>query len=373
MVRVLNIIASMNQGGAENFIMNVYRKIDRERIQFDFCMAKKEDGFFEHEIRQLGGKIFKLDEITKIGIGKYRKQFGKILEENQYDVVHCHMSAWCWIFLPVAKKRNIRIRIAHSHNSHVTMKTYKGIVNNLMALYVRHTHSKYANLLLACSEEAAYWLYGSNGKAVIVKNGIDTEKFLYDEEKRNRIRTGLGIASDELLIGHVGRFTPQKNHGFLIEIFRRYHISNEKSRLLLIGSGVLQDNIRQKVKEYGLKSVVIFAGNLENVCDYMSAMDLFLFPSLYEGLPLTLIEAQCSGLNCIISDIIPKEAVITAQVTRCSIHSSPEKWSEIIGRSVVYERESQKRQLIKKGYDIQSTVKILEKIYVPNIKSGVEG
>lgn len=372
MVTVLNIIASMNQGGAENFIMNVYRNIDRNKFQFDFCMAKEEHGFFDNEIQQLGGKIFRLSPITKVGLRKFRKQFDKILEENAYDVIHCHMSAWCWIFLSVARKRNVKIRIAHSHISQVTIKNYKGIVNNLMALYVRMTHGRYANVLLACSKEAATWLYGKKKQVIIVKNGINAEKFLYDKETRCRIRAELGVASDEILIGHVGRFTPQKNHGFLIEIFRKYHTSNEKSRLLLIGSGGLQNKIRQKVREYALESAVIFAGNLENVSDYMSAMDLFLFPSLYEGMPVVLVEAQCSGLKCIISDTVPEEAGITEQVIRCNNHFSPERWAEMIERLIVYERKSCIEQIRKSGYDIQSTVKVLEGIYVLDRKGLVE-
>lgn len=371
MVRVLNIIASMNQGGAENFIMNVYRNINREIFQFDFCMAKKESGFFDNEIRTLGGRIFRLDSITKIGLSKFRAQFGKILEENAYDVVHCHMSAWCWVFLPVARKKKVSIRIAHSHISHVTLKTYKGIINNLMALYVRNTHSKYANVLLACSKEAANWLYGKKEQVTIVKNGIDTEKFRYDKEERCRIRAQLGVASDEILLGHVGRFTPQKNHGFLIEVFRIYHKNNDKSKLLLIGNGILQNEIRQKVRNYGLESAVIFAGNLENVCDYMSAIDMFLFPSLYEGLGIVLIEAQCSGLKCIISDSIPSEVDITELIIRSSIQVPPIIWAERIQEAAGYVRKSHDRQLREAGYDIQSTVKVLKDSYMLDRKGEV--
>lgn len=371
MVRVLNIVAAMNQGGAENFCMNVYRNIDREQFQFDFCMAKKKTGFFEQEIRQLGGKIFKLDDITKIGIRQFRKQFEKILDENRYDVVHCHMSAWCWIFLPIAKKKRIGIRIAHSHTSNVTITTYKGAISNLMALYVRHTHGAYANVLLACSKEAADWLYGKKEYVKIVKNGIDTNKFLYDKQKRCRIRAELGIDSDEVLIGHVGRFTPPKNHKFLIDVFRKYHINNAKSKLLLVGSGTLQNKIRRKVEDYGLNGAVIFAGDLENVYDYMSAMDLFLLPSLYEGLGIVLIEAQCSGLRCIISDTVPEEAVITGQVARCSIYASPERWAEMIEKSIIYDRRNCKEQIQESGYDIRSTVKVLEEIYILGNK-GIE-
>lgn len=364
MVRVLNIIASMNQGGAENFIMNVYRNINRDKFQFDFCMAKKESGFFEDEIRQLGGKIYKLDDITKIGIGKFRRKFANILEENKYDIVHCHMSAWCWVFLPIAKKKNVGIRIAHSHISSVTMKTCKGVINNLMAYYVKTTHNMYTNVLFACSDNAADWLFGKREKhAVVVKNGIDTKKFIYNEEKRINLRDELGIVSDETLIGHVGRFTTQKNHSFLIEIFKEYHKSNVKSKLLLIGNGELQETIRRKVKEYHLENEVIFAGNLGNVYDYMSAMDIFLFPSLYEGLGIVLIEAQCSGLKCIISDTIPSEADGTELITRCSIQDSPTIWSEQIQKAEGYIRESHDRQLSDAGYDIHSTVKTLEESY----------
>lgn len=375
MIRILHIVGSMNQGGIENFIMNIYRNIDRQEIQFDFCTTKNNIGFFDEEIKELGGKIFKLDDIFKIGLKRFRAEFEDILMTNQYSIVHCHMNVWCSVFLPIAKRKNVKLRIAHSHISGVKAKTLKNIVKIIITYYVRKTHNEYANVLFACSMEAAKWLFGKDcNNTVIVKNGIDIKKYVFNIQKRNEMRDLLEI-KNEIVIGHVGRFVGAKNHIFIVKVFREYYKKNHNGKLLLIGEGKLLKKIKKEIKEYHLEDRVIFAGIVGNVCDYMQAMDIMIMPSLFEGLPLTVIEAQSSGLPILLSETISKECQITDRVRFESLDDDVSKWASNIEK-MIYEFPMKKREEEKlnfslkikaAGFDSKDVTESIRKIYCKQI------
>lgn len=360
-INILHVIAGMDRCGAETFLMNVYRNIDREKFQFYFlCYGEKKYGY-EDEIIELGGKIIRTPALKKIGIRKFKKNIEEIIKKYQIDVLHAHTYFNSAIPLMVAKKINVKLRIVHSHN---TKSEYKcSIIKEMDNTFSKFIIDRNANVFLACSEEAGKSLFRSRRKFIIVKNGIELKKFKFDEEKRKEIRKKLGIEDNEIVIGHVGRFETQKNHTFLIETFRNIAEKNENYRLVLIGDGSKFTNIQNDCKDLGEK--VIFLGNVGNVNEYINVFDLFVFPSLFEGLGIVLIEAQTNGLKCIASTSVPKEADISENVMYLDLSDGIEKWAETIENTDI---ERIKFETENCEYDIDNTVKTLEQIYTEKME-----
>lgn len=269
----------MNQGGVENFIMNFYRKIDKSQIQLDFLVNR--EGYFDDEIKKMGGKIYYVPALQKVGQIKYQKNLDKFFRKHrEYKIVHSHLNQVTGLILERAKKANIPVRIAHSHNS----KSPKNIIIKCYKNYLGNKIFNNANVYFACSKLAADWLFKKNSeKAIIINNAIDVDKFIYDQEKRKNIRQKLNIINDEtMLIGHVGRFNKQKNHQFLLKVFKE--LSNKKNNcmLLLIGEGKLKNKIIKLIHKYGLENKVKLLGTRKDVNDILQGIDILLFPSLYE-------------------------------------------------------------------------------------------
>ena len=308
MIRVLHVIGSMNQGGAENFLINVYRNLDRTEIQFDFLVNR--EGFFDNEIKKMGGKIFYISALQKVGQIAYVKNLDNFFEEHkEYKIIHSHINKVSGLILERAKRAQIPVRIAHSHNS----KFGKNWLIRIYKTYLGKKILKNATHFFACSEKAAKWLFKEKSKdAIIIRNAIETEKFKYSKEKRKKIRNELAIDDNCMVIGNIARFSEQKNHSFLIDIFFEYQKINPKTCLILVGEGSLKKKIQDKVNNLKLDDKVKFLG-IRTDTDYLySAFDYFLLPSLYEGLPVVLVEAQTSGLKCLTSDkVVTYEAKIT--------------------------------------------------------------
>ena len=360
-IRVLHILGSMGQGGAENFLMNLYRNIDKEKIQFDFLVNRP--GYFDDEIKSLGGKIYIIDALQKVGQFKYTKNLDEFFSKNKYKIVHSHLNQVTGLILERAKKANIPIRIAHSHNS----KSNKNIIIKLYKSYLQNKIFKNATKLLACSDLAAKWLYKDNSKdAIIINNCIDTNKFKFNNEYRSEIRKKYGIKENTLVLGHVGRFNEQKNHIYLLEIFHEVYKNNKNIKLILCGDGILKEKIVQKAKDLNIYEDIIFVGNTKDVYKYYSAMDICIFPSLYEGLPLSLVEAQCSGLKCIISDTISDDIMLTDNIFKKSININANEW---IGSLEINKknREIYFNKIKELNYDYSSIVLKMEKIYINSI------
>ena len=356
MIRVLHVVTIMNRGGLETMIMNYYRKIDRSKIQFDFLVHRYEKGAYDNEILSLGGKIYRISRLNPFSLG-YRKKLNTFFMENNYDYIHVHQDCMSSIVLKYAYKNNIRIRIAHSHNANQD-KNLKYIIKLLYKKFI----PKYATHLFACGKEAGDWMFG-NSRYFIVNNAIDAGKYRFNIEVRNKMRKKLNL-SNQLVIVHVGRFNHQKNHPFLIDIFNELNKLNNNVVLFLIGDGNDRYVIEKKVKELDLSTKVKFLGIRNDVSDLLQARDIFLLPSYYEGLSLASVEAQASGLPCLISDTIPIECKKTDLVWQMSLNKSSKQWAEKIIELSKIERIDTYEKIKKENFDINENVKWLSDFYI---------
>ena len=347
----------MNRGGIESFMMNYFRRINRERVQIDFVVHGYEKGAYDEEIEQRGGKIYHVPTKSKHPLA-YQKELEKIFSNGRYSVVHSHADAMsCWI-LKIAKRCGIPIRIAHSHNTdHLTTNKLKYFVNEV----ARRNITKYATHCFACSEAAGKWLFGSHDFKVI-PNAIDLERFQYKKAVGDEMREKLGIPKDTVVLGHVGRFDTQKNHEFLIRVFKRISQQNKKIALMLIGEGWNQPQIKAMVQQEKLEEQVIFMGAHDDVNQLYNAMDCFVLPSLFEGLPVVLLEAQGNGLNCVVSDTITREVDLTNTVSFLPLDE--EVWTSALSEIKVTPRHHTTKPIQNAGYDIRLAAKELENLYV---------
>jgi len=362
-MRVLQVFAEMNRGGAETMIMNLYRNIDRSKIQFDFIVHTHEKCAFDDEIQELGGKIFRMPVYRGTNHMDYLKNWEFFFKEHsEYKIIHGHIRSTAAIYLNKAQKYGL-ITIVHSHNTS-SGNGFSAIVKNILQFPIRYI----ADYFLACSKVAGEWLYGnkvcSKSNFHIINNAIDTKKFAFDKSIRDKKRKELKI-EDKLVIGHVGRFHPQKNHDFLVDIFKEIYDKNENAVLMLVGEGDLEELIQEKVYKLGLVNRVIFTGVRTDVSEMFQVMDVFVFPSLYEGLGIVLIEAQASGLPCVVADSIPNEALITQNVQQVLLTESPKMWAEVIlQRNSGHERTCAFIEVKKQGYDIEENYKWLQEFYL---------
>ena len=363
MIRVLQIVTNMRRGGLETMLMNYYRHIDRNKVQFDFLVHRDFESDYDKEILELGGKIYHISRLIPWS-SSYRKKLRAFFTSHpEYKIVHVHQDCLSSVALECAKKCGVPVRIAHSHSSSQD-KNWKYLIK----LYYMRFIPKYATYLFACGAAAGDWMF--NGHSYyLIKNAIETEKYCYSPEKAKLMRRKLHIKDDETVLGHVGRFSAAKNHRFLLEIFSECLKINQKVRLLLVGNGENQEEIKKIVEEQGFADKVIFTGARPDVNDLMQAMDVFVFPSLYEGLPLTMIEAQASGLHCVISNKVPDECIVTNDlVTYCKLEEKPSKWAEIILQKAQFPRTSHAQEIKKAGYDISDAARKLEDFYLRKAK-----
>lgn len=357
MKRLLCILSSMNSGGAETFLMKLYRKIDRSKYQFDFCVNSKDECFYECEIKQLGGKIYRIPYKSE-NLREFTRGLRNVIKEHHYKyVLRVTSNAAGFMDLKIAKNAGATVCVARSSNSSDGL----GFGVKVAHLLGRLLYEKYVDVKMAPSEMAAEYTFGENAvkrnEVIILHNGIDLSVFQFSEAGRARIRSEYGIDASNTVYGHIGRFTTQKNHMFLVNVFQHLFARNKNARLLLLGEGELEEKIKTKIKELGLEKAVIFGGIRSDIPDVLSAMDVFIFPSLYEGMPNTVIEAQATGLPCIISDRITREADITGLVTYLPLGSTDE-WVEAVMHASLGHRRNTKEDFIKNAYDIESQVEV---------------
>ncbi len=297
-IRILNFVPNMKAAGVETFIMNVYRNIDRDKVQFDFIVHNKKREFYDDEIESLGGKIYRLSYKDDKNIFKYIKDLNNFFKEHkEYNIVHGHMQSMMPLYLRIAKKHGVKTRIAHSHNNSYE-KSVKGFILHILSRFSRF----YSTNNYACSTDAGKYLFGKKRKFDVIYNGVNVDKFKFNKKSRQKIRDELNISKDEILIGNVGRIEKQKNQKFLLDVFHKLLDNDVKYRLLIIGTGSLENELKNYAVKLGLENKIIFKKNISNINDYMCAMDMFCLPSLYEGLGIVLIEAQLSGLKCFATD-----------------------------------------------------------------------
>ncbi|MGO4543332.1 glycosyltransferase family 1 protein [Paenibacillus sp. 2TAB23] len=360
-LRVLHVVVNMNRGGAETLLMNMYRHIDRSKIQFDFLTCK--EGVFDDEIRSLGGIIHRTPYITEAGHRGYLQGLDRFfLNHAEYKVVHSHMDKMSGFVLRAARRAAIPMRIAHSHNTSSEGSVPSRIYKWYAGTFVQSAATHY----VACSIDAARWMFPRKEESVLVlQNGIATEKFIYSIETRSRLRKELSIPDDCFVVGHVGRFAHQKNHVQLIDMFHKLLEKRPNSRLLLVGDGPLKSEIERKVRDLRIEDHVMFLGVKSNINEMLQAFDVFVFPSYHEGLGIVVIEAQGAGLPCIISDTVPAEVDMGIGLVRFfSLKHADNGINHIVEASKKTSREIPIGALAQKGYDIRQTVQKATSLYL---------
>jgi glycosyltransferase involved in cell wall biosynthesis len=347
----------MNLGGAENFIMNIYRTIDRTEIQFDFLVNAP--GEFDEEIVQMGGKMWMIPYVNPVGPIRYRAELKKFfLEHSEYHVIHSHLDKVSGEVIQCAKEAGVKRCITHSHSTSTT----GNILIQLLKNYYQKKIPRYADVKFACSKQAGEWLYGDDS-AIVINNAIDINKFRYQYDVGMRIRKTYGIAESAFVIGHIGLFRKVKNHSFLIEIFESYHKMNSNAFLLLCGDGSEKKNIRRLIQEKQLDECVLILDACEDVYQVYNAMDIFVFPSIFEGMSLAMLEAQANGLPIVASDTIDKKIALTENVSFVGLDVSPEKWLEAIEKARALGRRDGSEKLRKAGFDISAVAEQLVRYY----------
>lgn len=334
-IRVAQVIGIANNGGVESVIINYYLHLDHSKVQFDFFVESTSNIISREKIEALGGKIVIIPSYKNPF--KYMRVLKKLFKEGKYDIVHSNMNTLSVFALRAAKKAGIKVRIAHSHST-TNKKEWK---KNLLKMVLRPFSKVYATDYFACSKLAGEWLFGKKtmkkGKVTVINNAIELDRFAFNQDVRNKMREELGL-SEKFVIGHIGRFMPQKNHSYLIDVFSKVQEKNDNARLLLLGDGPLFNEVVDKVKTLGLLDKVIFVGNQKYPEKYYQTMDCFVMTSLYEGLPVVAVEAQANGLKCYLSSEMTKETKILDTTEFLALSDGVEKWSNTILEGIPYSR-----------------------------------
>lgn len=356
MKRMVHIVGNLAPGGMGSFLMNLYRNIDRDKVQFDFIVMGEKKINYHKEALDLGAHIYKVTGLSKNPF-KYFLDIKKIIEENKYDVVFRHTDvATVAIDLVAARMGGAARRIPHSHSTDSKHLLAHKLLRPILIAN--------ATDCFACSEPAARWMYGenicNNRKYKLVKNGIDLKKYAYNPGIRMEKRKELGISEDALIVGHVGNFVYAKNHLFLLDIFVKVLEKHPGAKLLLAGDGELREEIEQKIDKLSIKDNVLLLGMRNDIPQLLQAMDVFVFPSVYEGLPVALVEAQAAGLPCVISDTIAPESKLTDYLESYSLQMSVDEWAEKTLECVKNARTDSTEILREAGYDIMNTVLLYE-------------
>ncbi len=357
-VRILHVFSVMDAGGAETLMMNVYRHINKEKFQFDFVVHTNKRGFYDDEIQALGGKIYRVPAFTGINYLPYQKAWRHLLAsvQGKYQIIHSHVRSTASIYLKIARELGT-ITVSHSHSTS-SGKGLSAVVKQILQkkLPVRSDYR------FACSEKAGEWLFGRYDFKV-VKNAIDAKQYAFSPSVREKMRGELCV-SDRYVVGHIGSFRDAKNHPFLVDIFHKIHRKRPDSILLLIGDGMNRPAIEKEVERLGLTDAVFFLGVRADIPNLIQAMDVFLFPSLYEGLGTVLIEVQANGLCAITSDVIPKEVDMGLGIlTFVRLDEPPGLWADL-ALEAKRTREEATTQIKNNGYDVTEMVLLLEKEYL---------
>lgn len=367
-IRVLQVVGRMDRGGIETFIMNLYRNMDRSKVQFDFLAHYGREAVYNDEIRAMGGKIYEMpalkDEkrVYYWRLFKYKKALREFFKSHNYTIIHGHMTNTASIYMPIAKKHGVTTRIAHSHSTHGKAGLL-GFVTNILQKSIY----KNATDWFACSKAAANWFYPKKAvedrQVTIIPNAVDAARFRYNPETRERMRRDLDV-KDKLVIGCVARFRPEKNHRFLLNVLSEILKREKDAILLFAGDGPCEDDIRLQTQKMGLQDNVVFLGMRTDIPDILQAMDVFVLASLWEGLPVTGIEAQASGLHCVVSDGITEEMNALDMVEYVSLEAPLSQWAERIITSAKMLRKDTYEEMKQAGYDIHTTAPMLQEFYL---------
>ena len=359
-LRVLQVLTNLNRGGMETMTMNFYRHMDRSRVQFDFLLHREEEGDYEAEARSLGARIYRVPRQNPLS-PSYWRALKRFFERHPCRVVHAQLDCMSALPLSAAKREGVPVRIAHSHSSRQDRD-----IKYPLKMVCKRGIKRVATDLFACGEEAGRWMFGTDDFRV-VRNAIDVDAYAYDPTRRGRVRAELGISADSPVIGHVGRFDPVKNQAFLADAFAALLSKRLNAKLLLIGDGQTRPGVEAHAASLGIQNGTRFLGLRGDVPDLMQAMDAFCMPSLYEGLPLVLVEAQAAGLPCLISDVIPSDCDLEGgNISRISLGCGTEAWAnELDGLlGVSHDRSRGAAVVCAAGFDVAVEAARLQEFYL---------
>lgn len=364
-VKVLHYIPGFDLGGIESRLLDWYRNIDRTKVQFDVLILTDLDNELVREIQALGGNVYKISNFSFKTIIKFMKDIKKFFSENNdYSVVHCHSLTTGYFILKEAKKYGISSRIIHSRTTSLNSEEKFLFVKNQM----KNKTPSFATDYFACSQEAGKWAFNKkklqSSKFMVINNGIEIKKFIFNLEKRKQLRGKLKI-ENSFIIGNVARFTSSKNHEFILKVFSEVLKKDETSKLMFIGEGPTEKKIKQIANEMGILDHILFLGRKNNVEDYMQCMDLFLFPSHFEGFGTVAVEAQAAGLPCVVSEGVPKSVDITNLIEHLPLAKEPAEWAKYILKfRDGYERENMYNEITQGGFNAETIAKWLENFYL---------
>lgn len=362
MIRILHMIGSLNIGGSQAFILNIYRKIDRTQIQFDFVVDHEDQLYYKDEIQKMGGKIMFVPRFNGFNIVEVMKAWDMLFKEHpEYKVLHSHIRSYASIYLPVAKHHGV-VTIIHSHSTS-NGKGIEAFIKNCLQFPLRFQ----ADYYMACSHQAGKWLFGEkickSNRFMIIPNAINSSLFKFDEVERKRLRKQLNLEG-KFVVGFLARVSEEKNPLFVVDIFRELISKRNDAYLLFVGDGKLLQEVENKARKYNISNYICFTGSRNDVASLMMAMDCYLLPSLWEGLGISLIEAQATGLICFCSDNIQDEAIVTDLVTKLPINNGPNCWVDsIMSKQFPYIREDKSVQICNSGFDITRNVEYISKFY----------
>jgi glycosyltransferase EpsF len=359
-IRVAQIVGNAENGGVEAMVINFYRYMDHSRVVFDFYMHGPSLIINEEIVKKYGGRIVQIPSIKRIH--KYRKVLKENFRKNNYDIIHSNINTTNFVPLGIAKKCDIKVRIAHSHSTSNKREWIRTLIKNILRPFSKCNATHY----FACSEKAGTWLFGkkffNSGNVTLINNAIDIEKFLFNENLRKNIRSKLALNEETFLVGHVGRFKKQKNHYFLIKIFSELLKLNKKTCLLLIGEGKRMNSVKEIVQKEEINNV-IFTGAIPNAHEYYNAMDCFILPSLYEGFPVVGVEAQTNGLKTYFSTNITSEAKLLDNTEYISLKDGPKVWAQKINEYIKSNQSCRQNSKVSRQYDVKSISEKIEQLY----------
>lgn len=366
MLKILHVVGGMDIGGTETMLMNLYRKLNKE-IKFDFISYYDYEGYYDQEIRKLGGQVIRLNNPKKVGRIKAIKELSEVIKMNGYDGIHVHTLFNSGIGVIAAYKGKCRVRICHSHtNSEKKVNLLRRIYRELMRVSIKIFSTDF----LACSKSAGEYLFGKNicknKRFEVIPNYIDYKKIL--NYKKEGLREELNLKNDDILIGHIGRFIESKNQSFILDIFKKINEKNSKYKLILVGYGELEEKIKFKAEKLGISENIYFLGLRKDIEKIVNSLDLFIMPSIYEGLGLVLLEAQAGRVPCLVSDAIQEEADLNlGLVKKISLNKGINIWEEeiykLVKKDINISKNSVEKAFYNKGYSIYSIVGKLFKVY----------
>ncbi len=364
-IRVLQMIGGLNIGGSQTMILNLYKAVDRSKVQFDFVLDRSEASFWElvPVVRELGARIYTVPTFKGTNVLEVRKAWNALFKECvEHRVFHSHVRSYASLYLPIARKHGLKT-IVHSHSTSNGGKKIAALAKAALQYPLRFQ----ADYFFGCSEEAGKWLFGEktlkNGRYYMVANSIATARYRFNPEARSAYRKELGINDDAFVCLHVGRLCEPKNHAFLLDVFGELQKKNPNSILLIVGEGDYRERIQTKIAELGLGNKAIMLGARQDVANLMSTADCMLYPSLWEGLPMALVEAQAAGLPCYASDTITRDVNLSPLIKYLPIDKGVAPWLESVGMKAG-ERVDVSDKLIAAGFDVEHTAKWLTEFYL---------